>query len=152
MNIQAREIASTYATNTAKSSNSISGNSSAISSDMFYQMLAAQLQYQDPMESVDSSQMIMQMAQFAQIESSNNLTQQFNLFLEMNSMSIGSSMVGQEVTVSVPNEEGGHTTKTGIVDRVGFTSSGPVLQVDGEYYEFWNVITIGNVTETTQPE
>lgn len=154
MTIQSREVVSTNETTYTAGTGNTMSSSSAVSSDMFYQMLAAQLQYQDPMESVDSSQMILQMAQFAQIEASNNLTQQFNVFLELNSMAIGADMVGKEVMVAVQNEDGTSGTKTGIVDRVGYTSNGPILEVDGDYYEIWSVITVthNNQTIATTPE
>ena len=144
MEIQSREVASNYSTTYVAGTGNTTGSGSAVSSDMFYQMLAAQLQYQDPMESVDSSQMILQMAQFAQIEASNNLTQQFNVFLELNSIALGADMVGKEVMVAVSNEDGTSGTKTGVVERVGYTSSGPILQIDGEYHEIWSVITVAN--------
>lgn len=154
MEIQNRETITTY---TAGAGNRLTSTANAMNNDMFYQMLAAQLQYQDPMESVDSSQMIVQMAQFAQIEASNNLTQQFNVFLELNSMAIGADMVGKEVMVSVSNEDGTSGTKTGVVERVGYTSQGPILQIDGEYHDIWSVITVsagqgGVNSETPKPE
>ena len=153
MEIQNQEALTTY---TAGTGNRLT-SANAMNSDMFYQMLAAQLQYQDPMESVDSSQMIVQMAQFAQIEASNNLTQQFNVFLELNSMAIGADMVGKEVMVSVSNEDGTSGTKTGVVERVGYTSQGPILQINGEYHDIWSVITVsagqwGVNSETPKPE
>lgn len=154
MEIQNRETITTY---TAGAGNRLTSTANAMNNDMFYQMLAAQLQYQDPMESVDSSQMIVQMAQFAQIEASNNLTQQFNVFLELNSMAIGADMVGKEVMVSVSNEDGTSGTKTGVVERVGYTSQGPILQINGEYHDIWSVITVsagqgGVNSETPKPE
>ena len=139
MDIQARNVTTSYNTGMG---NTLSSSSSAVSSDMFYQMLSAQLQYQDPMESVDSSQMILQMAQFAQIEASNNLTNQFNIFLELSSMSLGAEMAGKEVMVAVQNADGTSGTKTGVVERVGYTSDGPILQIDGEYHEIWSVISV----------
>lgn len=154
MEIQNRETITTY---TAGAGNRLTSTANAMNNDMFYQMLAAQLQYQDPMESVDSSQMIVQMAQFAQIEASNNLTQQFNVFLELNSMAIGADMVGKEVMVSVSNEDGTSGTKTGVVERVGYTSQGPILQINGEYHDIWSVITVsagqgGVASQTPKPE
>ena len=139
MDIQTRNVTTSYNTGMG---NTLSSSSSAVSSDMFYQMLSAQLQYQDPMESVDNSQMILQMAQFAQIEASNNLTNQFNIFLELSSMSLGAEMAGKEVMVAVQNADGTSGTKTGVVERVGYTSDGPILQIDGEYHEIWSVISV----------
>lgn len=140
MDIQTQRSAATYGSSYGTSTSTSNG----LDKDMFLQLLAAQLQYQDPMESVDSSQMVLQMAQYANIEAMSNLNDQFAYFLDMSSMSIGASMVGKEVMVSVETEEGGSITKTGIVEQVGFTSSGPILQIDGDYHEMWRVVTISN--------
>ena len=109
------------------------------SSDTFYKLLAAQLQYQDPMESMDNTQMILQMAQFATIEQLNNLNQQFAVFMEMSTIQDGAALVGKEVRIGL--EDG---TIVGVVNKVGFTSSGTLVEVDGKYYDVWRVIEIGN--------
>lgn len=140
MDIQTQRSVATYGSNYGTNTSTSNG----VDKDMFLQLLAAQLQYQDPMESVDSSQMVLQMAQYANIEAMSNLNDQFAYFLDMSSMSIGASMVGKEVMVSVETTEGGSITKTGIVEQVGFTSSGPILQIDGDYHEMWRVVTISN--------
>lgn len=147
MEIQTRDVTPQYTFGTG---NTVSGANNA-NQDMFYKLLAAQLQHQDPMESVDNSQLILQMAQFAQIESSKQLTEQFGVFLELNSMAIGADMVGKEVMVSVQQEDGKTGTKTGIVERVGYTSQGPVLQIDGEYHEMWSVITVSRPGASSTP-
>ena len=110
------------------------------SSDTFYKLLAAQLQYQDPMESMDNTQMILQMAQFATIEQMNNLNQQFTMFMEMSTVQDGAALVGKEVRIGLDDD----TTITGVVNKVGFSSSGTLVEVDGKYYDMWRIIEIGN--------
>lgn len=110
------------------------------SSDTFYKLLAAQLQYQDPMESMDNTQMILQMAQFATIEQLNNLNQQFTMFMEMSTVQDGAALVGKEVKVGLDDD----TTITGTVNKVGFSSSGTLVEIDGKYYDMWRIIEIGN--------
>lgn len=110
------------------------------SSDTFYKLLAAQLQYQDPMESMDNTQMILQMSQFATIEQLNNLNQQFTMFMEMSTVQDGAALVGKEVRIGLDDEK----TITGVVNKVGFSSSGTLVEVDGKYYDMWRIIEIGN--------
>ena len=110
------------------------------SSDTFYKLLAAQLQYQDPMESMDNTQMILQMAQFATIEQMNNLNQQFTMFMEMSTVQDGAALVGKEVRIGLDDDK----TITGVVNKVGFSSSGTLVEVDGKYYDMWRIIEIGN--------
>lgn len=109
------------------------------SSDTFYKLLAAQLQYQDPMESMDNTQMILQMAQFATIEQLSTLNQQFAVFMEMSTIQDGAALVGKEVRIGL--DDG---TLVGVVNKVGFTSSGTLVEVDGKYYDMWRIIEIGN--------
>lgn len=115
------------------------------SSDMFYKLLAAQLQYQDPMESMDNTQMILQMAQFSTIEQLNNLNQQFAVFMEMSTVQDGAALVGKEVRIGLDDE----TTIVGVVNKVGFSSSGTLVEVDGKYYDMWRIIEIGNPGSST---
>lgn len=134
------DTVSQYAT-----SDNTSYQSSSISSDMFFQLLSAQLQYQDPLESMDSSQMILQMAQFATIESLNNMTSLLAQSIDDNMIQNGANFVGNQVTIGL--DDG--TTLTGIVDSVGFTSQGTLIQVDGAYYNLWRVVEIGTPLETS---
>ena len=121
------------------------------SSDTFYKLLAAQLQYQDPMESMDNTQMILQMAQFATIEQLNNLNQQFAVFMEMSTVQDGAALVGKEVRIGLDDDQ----TIIGVVNKVGFSSSGTLVEVNGKYYDMWRIIEIGNsgsMTETVASE
>lgn len=118
------------------------------SSDTFYKLLSAQLQYQDPMESMDNTQMILQMSQFASIEQLNNLNQQFGTFIEMSTVQDGAALVGKEVRVGLDDD----TTIVGTVDKVGFSSSGTLIQIDGKYYEMWRIIEIWEATSPTVEE
>lgn len=115
------------------------------SSDTFYKLLAAQLQYQDPMESMDNTQMILQMAQFATIEQLNNLNQQFAVFMEMSTVQDGAALVGKEVRVGLDDGE----TIIGVVNKVGFSSTGTLIEVNGKYYDMWRIIEIGNPGSST---
>lgn len=115
------------------------------SSDTFYKLLSAQLQYQDPMESMDNTQMILQMSQFATIEQLNTLNDQFGVFMEMSTVQDGAALVGKEVRIGLDDD----TTIVGTVDKVGFSSDGTLIQIDGKYYEMWRIIEIGEPTSPT---
>lgn len=117
------------------------------SSDTFYKLLSAQLQYQDPMESMDNTQMILQMAQFATIEQINNLNQQFAVFMEMSTVQDGAALVGKEVRIGLDDDK----TIVGTVNKVGFSSSGTLVEVDGKYYDMWRIIEIGTAGSMSEP-
>lgn len=136
-------VLNTTQLNTTRNTQDSSQNQ--FSSDTFYKLLSAQLQYQDPMESMDNTQMILQMAQFASIEQLNNLNQQFGTFMEMSTVQDGAALVGKEVRIGLDDD----TTIVGTVDKVGFSSSGTLIQIDGKYYEMWRIIEIGEPTPPT---
>lgn len=115
-------------------------NSSSLTSDSFYKLLAAQLQNQDPLEGTDSTQMVLQMAQMAQIEQLNNLNSNFATFMEQSMVTGGADFVGKDVVIGA---EDGSTIK-GTVSEVGFSSSGMLLKVDGTYHPIWRIISVGN--------
>lgn len=136
-------VLSTPQLNTARNTQVSSQNQ--FSSDTFYKLLSAQLQYQDPMESMDNTQMILQMSQFATIEQLNNLNEQFGVFMEMSTVQDGAALVGKEVRIGLDDD----TTIVGTVDKVGFSSAETLIQIDGKYYEMWRIIEIGEPTTPT---
>lgn len=115
-------------------------SSSGLSGDTFYKLLAAQLQHQDPSQSVDNTEMILQMAQFAVIEQMSNLNTQFSDFMASQQVTAGATVVGKEVTIGL-GDTGADTIK-GVVEEVGFSNSGTLVKVNGEYYEFWRILEI----------
>jgi len=124
----------------SRSTNQVQRTNTGFGSDLFLQLLAAQLQFQDPFESVDNTQMVLQMAQFATIEALDRLNQQFGVFMETSAIQDGAALVGKEVRIAVDDE----TTIIGTVQSVGFTSQGSVVKVNGEFYPSWRIIEIGN--------
>ncbi|HAX72552.1 MAG TPA: flagellar hook capping protein [Firmicutes bacterium] len=134
-------------TTSTYSGNQVSNTESQFSSDTFLKLLSAQLQYQDPTQPMDNTQMILQMAQFSTIEQLNNLNTQFSYFMEMSTIQSGANMVGKEVTIGLDDEE----SIKGVVTKVGFTSSGPIVEVDGTYYEMWRVVEISDGSGAVTP-
>ena len=65
----ARSTEATAASSTTSESNT-SENSSLISSDVFLQLLVAELQYQNPLDPMDGTEYVQQLAQLSEVESS----------------------------------------------------------------------------------
>lgn len=131
---------------TAKSS----GNDMTM--DDFWKLMAAQLQYQDPMNPMSNSDMMNQMTQMATMNAmtqvsdavakfatvSNNLSQ-----VTLTTYSTG--LLGKEVTVAITNEKGEVTgTKKGTVMGVDLTGATAVY-IDGKKYELSQIMGIGDV-------
>ena len=110
--------------------------------DMFLKLLVAQMKYQDPMNPTDSSQFLSQSAQFTSLEKMSTTAEQVTRLVNIQMAFGASSLVGK--TVSYPMEDG--TSVSGQVSSVKFTSTGPILTVDGVDVEFTDVTSVGDGT------
>lgn len=110
-------------------------NSSSISSSDFLFLLTQQLQYQDPMNPMDNSEMLAQEAQFATLEQMEALTSSFTQF---SSMYQANSLLGQKVEVMVSGK-----ATTGVVEYVDYSdSSGAAVSIDGKMYPLSSVTKV----------
>ena len=110
-------------------------SSTSIKSQDFLNLLCMQLEYQDPTNPTDNSQMLAQEAQFASLESMEKLT---NSFTNFSSIYQANSLMGQKVEVKV---DGG--TKTGTVGYVDFSdTNGASVNIDGTNYPLSSVTKV----------
>jgi flagellar hook assembly protein FlgD len=112
------------------------GNSN-MSKDGFFQLMLAQMQHQNPLEPQDSSQQMMQQAQFTQIEELQNLNSNMR---QMNLMSAASGYVGKQISYTYNGQ-----TLQGTVGKVTFGEDSIGLHV-GDH-----TITIDQVKELRNP-
>jgi len=114
---------------------------SALGKDAFLQLLVTQMQYQDPLDPVDNSQMIAQLAQFSSLEQMQGLNASFELLSgnvdQLNFLS-ASDMLGK--TVSGITESG--SIVEGEVEKVQLNGSLVYLTVDGELLSMARVLSI----------
>src|SRR3712207_6685064 len=116
--------------------------SASADKDMFLKLLVAQMKYQDPMNPTDSSEFLSQSAQFTALEKMSTTAEQVTQLVGLQMAFGASSLVGK--TVSYPMEDG--TSVSGQVSSVKFTSTGPILTVDGVDVEFTDVTSVGDGT------
>ena len=110
-------------------------SSSNIKSNDFLQLLTMQLQYQDPTNPMDNSEMLAQEAQFTTLEQMENIATSFAQFSNAYQ---ANSFLGQTVEVEVD----GKTTK-GKVDYVDFTdASGASLSIGGKNFPISSVTKV----------
>lgn len=103
----------------------------------FFQLLATQLQYQDPTSPMDNSELMNQMTQMAMMQSMTSMTDAIKASTATSAQTYAGSLVGQEVTVAVVKENSyGQEEPIGVkyarVEYVNFTSGDPVFKVEGE--------------------
>ena len=125
--------------------NSVSAASNELTMTDFYQLLAAQLKYQDADNPMDTSQMMVQMVQTQMITALNHMTTAISDLSLVNTTSYAVSMVGKEVTAAKVDESGQYTGEevTGTVTGVGLGTT-PTIFIDGESYNLTQLMSIGS--------
>ena len=127
-------------------------------SNMFLKLMLKQMEQQDPTEPTDNSQWLAQMAQYSSLEAMNNLNASFTevsnkineLSETVNASNIISqtlSLVGKDVTVSVPIFDGtGAVVSTqdisGKVDEVSFENGEGMININGSTYSISDIKSI----------
>lgn len=137
---------------TKASQTSAVSNKSDMSMDDFWKLMAAELQYQDPMNPMSNSDMMSQMTQMATMNAMTQVSDAVSKFATVsNNLSqvtlttYSTGLLGKEVTVAVTNSDGDITgTKKGIVTGVDLTGATAVY-IDGKKYELSQVMGIGDV-------
>ena len=110
--------------------------SNELGKDAFLQLLMTQMQYQDPLEPVDNSQMLAQLAQFSALE------QMQNVALSTNKQ-YANSMVGKYIQYQYTDPSTKKTTTTyGLVDYAKITGDTPKIGVNGIDIELGDVIKV----------
>lgn len=99
--------------------------SGSFGNDVFLKLLVAQMQYQDPLEPTDSSQMMSQLAQFSQVEGLNNVNRQITALGLGQDFGQAVSMIGR--TVTWQGADG--NPKSGVVSGVAPDPKGALLVI-----------------------
>lgn len=109
-------------------------NANYISKDTFLQLMVKQMQYQDPLDPMDNSQYLSQLAQFSALEQMTNVADKmedvYTLVENMDtSVLVGqlTTMIGKEVQWT---DAEGETTYTGKATAVSISDGKPSLMVD----------------------
>lgn len=109
-------------------------NKNELGKDAFLQLLVTQLQYQDPLEPVDNTQMVSQLAQFSALEQMSNLA----TIAATISNTQAFSLTGKNVIIEVGKSLGTENTTTigGRVDFVQIVDGKAKLCINGKLYDY----------------
>ncbi|MCP3935844.1 MAG: hypothetical protein GY708_10785 [Actinomycetia bacterium] len=97
----------------------------AMSTDLFLELLVAQLRHQNPMEPMDGGALLQQTSQLANVEAIQQLADLQSHVVGIGQFSTASSMIGQTVVA----DHSGVGEVEGVVSGVRASASGPLLQV-----------------------
>jgi len=134
---------------TATATSATSGTTTAANSltaNDFIQFLVTELQNQDPLNPTDSNDMLSQMSEIGQLESSTSLQSSLTGMVQQNQVSAASSMLGKEVQGTDQNSN----PVQGIVSAVNVTTKGVNLSLtSGSTVSLANVTSITNAPTAT---
>lgn len=116
-------------------------DNSSINQEDFIRLFLAQLSNQDPMEPVDNSEFLAQMAQFTGLEQTRLMNENLTSMLGMESSSQGLSLLGRNVQV---NSSTG--TFEGAVEGVQFDAQGLRLTIKNSSDEFLTDVSLTDIT------
>lgn len=143
-----------YRGNTTSATGSTGGNYNAVftdstnqgvSVDDFLNLMVAQLSNQDFMNPVDDTQFVTQLAQFATMQS----MQEMNSHMKTNYML---SLIGQEVTAARYTVSGTIETETGPIEKITLADNEHAVYVNGKKFTLEQIMEYHQKTETTDKD
>lgn len=128
---------------TPKTTNAVYEDESSkdVSIDNFLSLMVAQLQNQDPMNPMEDTDYVTQLAQFATMQQ----MQQLAYYSQSNYVM---SMVGKEVTVARSKVGGSIETFTGPVEKISLVDNEYLIYVDGKTFTLDQVMEVHPGTST----
>ena len=113
--------------------------SHALGKDDFLKLLITQMSNQDPLNPMENTEFIAQMAQFSSLEQMTNMSQNFERLSTMMNTTAATNTIGRAVEIDL-----GDTTTTGIVEAVTREAS-PQIKVNGQLYDMERVKAVYGV-------
>lgn len=151
--------AAQYIYDTQKASQSSATSNNTLTTDDYWKLMAAQLQYQDMSNPVDNSEMMNQMVQMSSMSTMSKLSEAVANFSTVTNnlstvtlTSYSTGLLGKEVTIAI-SEKDKETGESKIVDKIKGVVTGVDLTgatsvyVDGKKYELSQVMAVGDVPE-----
>ena len=141
-----------------KATQSSATSANTMTTDDYWKLMAAQLQYQDMSNPLDNSEMMKQMVHMSSMSAMSNLSDAIANFSTVTNnlstvtlTSYSTGLLGKEVTVAITEKdsEGKEVIKEkikGKVTGVDLTGATAVF-VDGKKYELSQVMSVGDVPE-----
>jgi len=121
----------TAASSALNSADSVSGMQKILNQKDFLQLLVTQMQNQNPLDPQSDTQMAAEMAQFASLQQSSDMSSSLGMLQ-------ASSLMGNTVTLQVDAK----TLTSGVVQGVVLQNGKPQILVNGTPYEISQVVAV----------
>jgi len=118
---------STSTTSSTASSASSSNITSQLGPSAFLQLLTTQLSNQDPLNPMDDTQSVSQLAQFSALQASDNLQTSFANFQSNFAVLQSASLIGSTVSVNSTDTSGNSSTLAGTVQAIQVVNGKPTF-------------------------
>lgn len=113
----------------------------------FINMMVTQLQNQDPMDPAKNSDLLAQMSQIGQLQSSSQLQDTLKSMMFQSQLSSASSLIGKSINGTLAD---GTTPVSGVVNSVSVVDGNVSLQLEsGQQVSLSNVTGVTGATGTT---
>lgn len=113
-----------------------SNSTGSLDKEAFLQLLVAQMQYQDPLQPMDNTEYVSQLATFSELEAMNNLNDSMGF-------SRAAQLVGKNVLVRTTSKTTGETYMTqGVVDYVVYENGEAYLAIKDELFALDDLDTV----------
>lgn len=129
-------VAARYATN--KSTTTSSTGSNTPNSDVFMQILLAQMQHQNPLEPMKDSEMISQFSQLNSLQTLVGMKDMLSEIASVGQVNYGASLIGSTVRATRANG----TKVEGVVSAVEFQGSSILLTINNEKIPLDNLLSV----------
>jgi flagellar basal-body rod modification protein FlgD len=127
-------------------SDAVASATKQLSQQDFLNLLVAQMTSQDPLNPTSSQDLLSQMTQFSTLSTNTTLQQDISQMNSTQELTAANTLIGKQVTLMVDSS----TTAQGIVSGVDSSSGTPQVVVNGKSYDLSQVMSVTNVTTTTQ--
>ena len=131
---------STSGTNADTTSSSANQGIAGLTPDNFLQMLITQLQNQDPMNPTDSNQILQQISEIRNIQSTSDLTTSLNSVALGQSLTTASSLIGKQVQGLAADG----TKVSGPVDSVSVSNNAAELNIGSQTLSLSSVTAVSD--------
>ncbi|MCL2352574.1 MAG: flagellar hook capping protein [Firmicutes bacterium] len=110
--------------------------------DAFLSLLITQLKYQDPMNPMEDTQFVAQMAQFASLEQMQNMNKSMSL-------SQGFALIGRHVSGSFKDGAGPASEVSGVAQGVSVKNGEVYVNVNGSEVPIGSITDVSDVSEVS---
>ena len=101
------------------------GSSSQLGENEFLQLLTTQLQNQNPLQPMDDTQSVAELAQFSSLQAATNMSNSFSAFQSNFAVMQSAGLIGKPVSAQTTDANGNTTTVTGTVKSITVVNGQP---------------------------